>query len=205
MNINTLKENENSREVEASKIKMLQQEAKDKFYEFMTVSAELGNKINARKKEVSDKLVNEVKDYFVSNGFNISENSNSLIFTYKELSVILKPEEDYIFSFKIEKERIYGTIEIREENKAFNMVCWKNIIRDNNNIIEFSNYDAFFNGINDIEKLHSLIILINENILHYKNTILKFDTIKYIYSLYDSRIESNSFKELFEEHISKKE
>lgn len=202
MNIKDLMDNAYKRECYTNDLKQLKTEAKKKFTEFKKVCEELSKKIDNKKEEMANKLINEYKEYF-SNNFKMLQKGESIIFTYKDVEVILDLEKDYYFSLKIPIERIYVTIEIRESRDYDNMICWKNEIKYRDKYIDYNKPDIFFDDIQEISVLKDFISKIEENISHYKNTIENFDTIKYIYSLYDTSIECDSFKDLFETYINK--
>lgn len=202
MDINSLKENEDFKENQELKVKKVQQEAKNLFAEFKKVNEELSNKINTKKAILSKQLIQEFKNYFESNGFEIKVNGKVISAIYKELEVVLTTEEGYMYNLKIEKERIYVEIEIREENEKRNIINWKHLIRHDYKDVDYNKPDEFFNSFKDIKIIEGLEIKLKENIAHYKNTIEKFNSIKYVFALYDSINESNTFRELFETHIN---
>lgn len=206
MNINDIK-NEVDQSIEIQKeLISLKGEATQKYKEFKSICGILNNLINEAVKTKKNDLFFEFNEYFTKNGFGIlKENNNIIKATYNDLVITLEdetPEEfndESIISFRIPLKELYNGIVIKANHLDSSKLYFKNILKHKDDFIEFNNYEKIIFGIGEKNELESLINKIDENINWYNNTIKEFSNIKFIYSLYKSHKEYESFEELFKD------
>ncbi|WP_129598427.1 hypothetical protein [Anaerophilus nitritogenes] len=204
MDINNLKNMVDEQEKQVPLIKEMRVKAIEEFEKFKVVCNKIikltDDKINHKKQS----FINEFVEYFKSNGFETEHIENKYIAKYKTIKVVLKNTECEILLFEMLPQKIYLSIEVKpsmdvEEKKS---IRWKNILNFGDKDINSDNYKEILSSIEDMKTLENLIMKIEDNIKHYQNTIDKSEDIEYVYSLYDTHIECESFKELFEQHIN---
>lgn len=160
----------------------------------------LDEKIATKKLE----LEAEFREFFESNGFSVeTEMKGKHKATFEDTVVILEdnnPDEygsESIYSFQIPVQRKYDKVVIEAEQKSQGKLYWKNNLKHESHIVGFNNAMEIILSIDDIKELEVLLGKINENIEWCKNAIENFDDINFVYTIYRTDQEFDTFQELF--------
>ncbi|MGL5479110.1 MAG: hypothetical protein ACRDCB_08755 [Clostridium sp.] len=185
----------------------LRQELLRKFNEFISICNKLTIVLNRKKYSNMTKCLEEMKDYFEDNDFKVEQRGNDLLAAYSDVIISLKYDDEYssnqiFYQFEMQPNKIYNGIVYKVCNNDEGLFCWKNVLKIEKENVNFENYENLIGRLYEIEILDEMLLKLNENIKHYKNTIQIMEDIKFIYTFYKSEeIEYDTFKEAFEYYI----
>jgi hypothetical protein len=205
MDINDLKKTSAVMKEEKESLESMKEATLERFEEFKktcnTLSKLIAEKVAPKKMELGA----EFREFFESNGFSVeAEEKGKYKATFENTVVILEddnPDEyssDSAFTFQIPTQKKYTGVVIKAEKEKEDKLYWKNILKHNGRNVGFENVRELIFSIEDTKELKVLLDKINENIEWYQDTIEVFEDIKFVYSVYRTGHEFETFKEVFE-------
>ena len=186
-------------------IEKIRKDAINKISELKEIGIKLSVLQERKWESLQLECMNEAEIFFENGNFKVERNEKSIIAKHEDIEISVKNDSEdelLIFQINIDPIGIYNAIEIRPCDEDDDMFYQKNNLKIDGKDIDFNNYIELVNKCREKSNLSILLKKVEENIIHYKDTIEKFDQIKYIYTLYKTDIECNSFKEVFENHIN---
>lgn len=205
MDITKMKEKADQLLKSSEVLNEIREETINKYREFRQVCDELTplitNVVNLKRED----LISEFKDYFTGNGFAVTEvGKGNYKAVYQNVEVNFTDDNngnidgEAYFGLTIKSEDIYTAVVIRAESARSDMLYLKKHLKYNDNYIELKTAEETILSISDKNILEKLVSDIEVNINWYKETIRDFDNIRFIYSIYKTEKEFDTFKQLFE-------
>lgn len=196
MDINALKN-------EAQEIKILKAEVKKRYEDL----ANLGNRVTelviSKLGTKKEDLIQQFTQYFTFNAFEVTKTGDTHRAIYDELIINLHDKKNKLDSFEmyfdleIPSKRLNYTIVIKAKDMdSENLYYKKNL--DSLKVHGFYNVNERIENMKDKEDLKKVLNDITENLSWYSKTIENFDNINFVFTLYKSHEEYESFKDLFE-------
>ncbi|MFC7684767.1 hypothetical protein [Ureibacillus sp. GCM10028918] len=205
MDINKIKKQADDANKKSKELETLRLLTLDKYKIFNAIYTALFIQIESAVIKKKNELTSQFKEYFEKNGFEITTKVNRTIARYKDLTILLEDEnaneniDESVISLRISSENLVKGIVIKISSNERDRLYWKNTLKFNNEIINNDNYKRIIAGINDISELTVLKNKLIENIDWYHQTVFEFDNLKFVYSLYGSDKEYDTFEQLFTE------
>ncbi|MBT2656579.1 hypothetical protein J7E81_15275 [Bacillus sp. ISL-18] len=196
MDINKLKE-------QADNQIQLREQLISRYEDFRNICDSLNDLIVEKQISKKEELIAEYKDYFTSNGFEVSEDNNFHKAIYKDTVIEFRDESPTIetevhFSLAIRPQGVYQTLVIKPESSKERMLYFKNVLKYKDAFIEFKTGEEMFNSIKEVSELEKLTRQLEENINWYDRTVKEFKDINFIYGIYKTDREFTNFKQFFE-------
>lgn len=196
MDINVLKN-------EAQELIFLQSEAKKRYNDLVDIGKKLNELVLSELVKMKDELVIQFDQYFTNNDFEVTKTGDTFKALFKDLVIILDDQKnnlnDYeaFFDLEIPLKRVNYTIVIKVSNNDFDRLYYKkNLDKLFNH--GFKDVNARIDKMTEKDDLKNILGEINENIDWFQQTVDIFDNVKFVFTLYKSHEEYESFQELFE-------
>lgn len=170
----------------------------------LNVEGELNKLLEESIPTLIEKGIKEAIEFFKGAGFEITELEGRYMFNLDNTCIQYISnvvDKDVNFHIEIQPNNIYRTIQIKKPSRYWPMFSLVNHIKLNDEPVLEDNYESAINNCNNLEELDRAYKQLKENIDNYEKTILDISKINYIYSIYDTGIECDTFKELFEGYI----
>ncbi|MGE7718083.1 hypothetical protein [Priestia megaterium] len=196
MDINALKN-------EAQEMKLLKAEVKNRYEGLVNIGKEVTELVVLKLGTKKEELIRQFSEYFTFNAFEVTKKGDTLKAIYDDLIVNLHDKKSKLnsyevyFDLEIPLKRLNYTIVIKAGDKDFDKLYYKkNLDKLLNH--GFKDVSERIENMKDKEDLKKVLNDINENLSWYSKTIENFDNIKFVFTLYKSHEEYESFKDLFE-------